>query len=232
MREGMFQSVACFRLFKRALAKLNHHLGVSVRQTYLYRLSNADESPVAASTEPRVNWELLTPAGVGRLRELGAFDVNEGIERLERGDRCYTVSIDGRLAHYSWVQRSAMHPITEAGLSVPVREHELWIYHCVTAEWARGRRIYPATLQRIISDCFAEGDSTAWIYTSTDNRASQNGILRAGFGMVATLEALRLGSHYFHLSRAATSREVPATTELAAQLNGFWPLSKNPTRYS
>jgi hypothetical protein len=188
-----------FSVFKRAARKLNRHLGISLGQTYLYRLSKTDGWSPAAH-DGHLNWELLSPAQVGQLAEIGWFDEAEGLDRLRRGDRCYTVSIDGRLAHYSWVQRSANHPITEAGISVPVGNGAFWIYHCHTAEWARGRGIYPSTLERIVNDCFAEGDCTAWIYTSKQNIASQKGILRAGFSLVTTLLALRMGSQCFPLS--------------------------------
>ena len=177
----------CSSFLKRVAAKLNRHLGLGVRQTYLYRLSKPEAWSVpAAASDARMNWELLSRAQVGQLRDLGPFDVNEGLRRLDRGDRCYTVSIDGRLAHYSWVQRSASHPITEAGMSVPVGTGEAWIYHCVTVDWARGRRIYPATLQRIVRDCFADGDHTAWIYTSTAEHPVAERDLAGG---------LRIGGH-------------------------------------
>ncbi len=185
-----------FSFLKRAAAKLNRHLGMSVGQTHLYRLSKTDAWTPAVN-DGRLKWELLSLGEVGRLAEIGWFDEREGVERLRRGDRCYTVSVDGRLAHYSWVQRSSSHPITEAGVSVPVGDGAFWIYHCQTAEWARGRGLYPSTLERIVHDCFAEGDFTAWIYTAKQNVASQKGILRAGFGLVTTLRAFRMGTQFF-----------------------------------
>jgi hypothetical protein len=143
---------------------------------------------------------LLSSDQVGELREIGPFEASEGLIRLERGDCCYVVRSDGRLAHYSWVQRSGSHPITEAGLSSTVGTGEFWIYNCRTADWARGLRIYPSVLVRIVNEHFAQGNHTAWIYTSSANIASQKGILRAGFVQVATLRALRAGTHYFRIS--------------------------------
>ena len=160
----------------------------------------------SAANDPNLRWELLPAGGIGRLLDIGPFDVNDGLERLRRGDRCYTVSIDGRLAHYSWVQRSGSHPITEAGVRVAVARGEFFIYHCRTVEWARGKGIYPATLVRIVNDYYEEGCSSAWIYTTRENIASQRGILRAGFNLVARLEAVRLGSHYFRVGRADFER--------------------------
>ena len=144
---------------------------------------------------------MSSPEQVGQLLEIGPFDISDGLQRLKRGDLCYTVHIDGRLTHYSWVQRFGSHPITEAAVSVPVESGELWIYDCRTADRAKGKRIYPATLERIINDHFAQGYRTVWIYTTRENIASQKGILRAGFGQVATLSALRVGSRYIRLGR-------------------------------
>jgi hypothetical protein len=164
-------------------------------------MARPDGFAAAPAAGRGLEWELLSPEAVPGLLDVGAFDVEEGLRRLLRGDRCYTVRVDGRLAHYSWVQASGWHPITEAGISVPVESGELWIYHCMTAAWARGKGIYPATLTRIAGDYFEAGCHTAWIYTTRENRASQKGILRAGFCQVATMDALRAGSHYFRIGR-------------------------------
>jgi hypothetical protein len=179
---------------------------VGLQQTFLYRIAKGEGRPEAAGAG--IEWELLSPAQVGKLTEIGPFDPADGLERLRRGDRCYTVSIGGRLVHYSWVQRSGVHPITEAGIPVPVRDGEFWIYNCRTSDLARGKGIYPATLDRIVRDCFDQGCHTAWIYTSLENAASQKGILRAGFRQADTLRALRVGSRYFALGKlkASTSR--------------------------
>jgi len=168
---------------------------------YLYRMSGPVEFSAAAAIDRNEGWELLSAEHVDWLLEIGPFDVSDGLLRLQRGDCCYTVRLDGRLAHYSWVQRSGLHPITEAGRSVLVGGGEFWIYHCRTAEWARGKGIYPATLERIVRDHFESGYSTAWIYTTQENFASQRGILRAGFGLQTTFTAIRLGNRYYRLGK-------------------------------
>jgi hypothetical protein len=162
---------------------------------------------VSGARDGRLKWELLSPAQVPKLTDIGWFDVKEGQERLQRGDRCYTVSIDGRLAHYSWVQRSASHRITEAGVSVPVETGAFWIYHCRTAEWARGRGIYPSTLERIVSDCFAEGDCTAWIiHIQTERRVAKRD-LACGLRFGDHVTRLRMGRQFFP-SKVAESKKI------------------------
>jgi hypothetical protein len=145
---------------------------------------------------PRLSWKLLAANDVSTLAEIGYCDASLAATRLQRGDLCYVGYLDGRPAHYSWVQRSGLHPITEAGRSLPVAQGDFWIYHCLTADWARGQRIYPATLQKIMADYFADGYATGWIYTSQENISSQKGILRSGFVLVSTLKALRIGQHF------------------------------------
>jgi RimJ/RimL family protein N-acetyltransferase len=170
-------------------------VGIGVRRTFLYRIDAPGQA--AAGAPPR--WEALQPNAVKTLQDIGPFDAAEGLRRLERGDECFTVSIDGRLAHYSWVQQTGSHEISDAGLFVPVKEREFWIFNCRTADWARGRGIYPAVLARIVRERLAGGSRTAWIYTSEDNLASQRGILRAGFQPAGTLRAVRVGTRYYPL---------------------------------
>jgi hypothetical protein len=145
---------------------------------------------------------MLAAEKVTWLLEIGPFEVGDGLQRLERGDLCYVAFLGGRLAHYSWVQRSGTHPITEAGMSVPIESGDFWIYHCRTVEWARGNGIYPATLERIVDDHFGAGYRTARIYTARKNIASQKGILLAGFDLVETQDAFRVGTHFYRLGRA------------------------------
>ncbi|MBV8757234.1 MAG: hypothetical protein JO257_08175, partial [Deltaproteobacteria bacterium] len=121
--------------------------------------------------------------------------------RIERGDDCYVGWVGKDVAHYSWVQHRGIHPITSAGTSVEIAPATFWIYNCHTAHAHRGRRLYPRTLQRIANESFAAGATEGWIYTSADNVASQHGVFRAGFQVVDTLRALRVGQHYRALNR-------------------------------
>jgi RimJ/RimL family protein N-acetyltransferase len=173
-------------------------MGVSLARTNLYRLTKSSDLP-RAEPNCNINWALLAPENVRTLTEIGPFDLNECSHRLQRGDLCYLAFLGDRLAHYSWVQRSGSHPITRAGVSVPVGSDEFWIYSCRTAEHARGKGIYPATLERIINDHFEQGYRNARIYASRENVASQKGILRAGFRLVAKFTAFRFGSHYYSI---------------------------------
>jgi hypothetical protein len=182
----------------RAVRAVDRFAGLGIEQTYLYRLAYPSLPSTAPSTAG-VTWHLLSPGGLKQLLDIGSVDVSESSKRLHRGDICYVACVDGRLAHYAWVQKTGSHPITDAGVSEQVDPREFWIYDCRTAGWARGRGIYPATLIRIVNEQFEAGCRTAWIYTSRENIASQKGIQRAGFGLLKSLKALRVGRRYYPL---------------------------------
>jgi hypothetical protein len=190
-----------FRLLRRAVNLCNSRVGVTLARTRLYRIVKHDK-PAAVIPSANVSWAILVPERVNCLSEVGPFEASEGLRRLHGGHLCYMACLDGRFAHYSWVQRSGTHLILEAGKSVTVESGHFWIYHCLTAGWARGYGIYPATLKRIIDDHFEAGYRTGWIYTALDNIGSQKGILRAGFGLVRTCDAIRVGTHYYAFGQA------------------------------
>jgi hypothetical protein len=162
-----------------------------IRTTLLlgHGLRPSDETPVAEG----VVIETLNPADVDLLPE-----VNPGIElaleksKLACGRTCYVARLDGRLAHYSWVQSSGVHSIDGTGRTRPVLPGELWIHACYTAAWARGKRVYPMTLSRILADYKARGFHRAWIYVVESNAASLKGVMRAGFQIFSRLRSLSI----------------------------------------
>ena len=133
----------------------------------------------------------LQPFQEDQLGPIWAESLDIARHRLQRGDRCYIVMLYGQPAHYSWVQTSGVHPLSDAGRKVAIATNELWIYHCFTATAARGLRLYPLTLTRILRDYKVEGFRRAWIYTTQTNHASQRGIDRADFTWERNLRAFR-----------------------------------------
>ena len=188
-----------FSFLRRIASRIRHLSVVKIQRTYLYRLSKADGWTASAPNNKNIQWEMLEPAGVSRLLDMGWLDVSEGLQRLGRGDCCYTIIADGRLAHYGWVQRSGFHCITEAATSRPIEKGEFWIYHARTAEWARQRGFSKATVRRMVNDHFDAGYSTGWVYASKDNKASRRSVEGAGFALAAIITALRVGGRYYHL---------------------------------
>jgi hypothetical protein len=187
-------------MLKRIADGISRRAGIDIQRTYLYHTGTAD-SPVAVPSDDQTQWSQISVSQIECLQTVGFVSPSTARLRLDRGDRCYGAFLDGGLAHYCWVQDSGAHSVFEAGLRLAVDQGDFWIYHCRTAECARGRHLYPANLIRILKDYFLAGARAGWIYTSSGNIASQKGILRAGFQQVATLEAIRVGSRYFALPR-------------------------------
>jgi hypothetical protein len=182
-------------LIRRAARRLDRTVGVGVEETMLF------EMPLGA-------WLAELPVSGVEIREMASEDVpaycdasqtdrQAVIDRWSARDKAYVAYVDGRLAHYSWVRSEGVQPIYEADVSVRVAPGHFWIYHCWTAGWARGRRIYPAVLIRIAREYLEGGYTCAHIYTTRRNVASQNGIKRAGFTYTSSRRALRVGSRWF-----------------------------------
>lgn len=184
----------------KVTSRLRRDAGISVERTHLYKRERTDAPPPdITATVDRI--ALVPATEIASLCVLGFDERDEWRQRLERGDECYAAWIGSDLVHYSWVQTRGAHAIASAGLDVPIREHDLWIYNCRTSELHRGQRIYPHTLQHIIREQFNAGATTAWIYTAEENISSQRGVERAGFTLVQILRALRLGRRYRALDR-------------------------------
>jgi hypothetical protein len=137
--------------------------------------------------------ETLDAGGVDRL-----LQINTNAERLletakfDSGCSCYVGYLDDRLAHYSWVQDHGVHRLAGTGRSRRIDEGSLWIHACFTAEWARGRRVYPDVLRKVLADYKSRRFDTAWVYVAESNAASRSGLALAGFEVVSRLRALAI----------------------------------------
>jgi hypothetical protein len=189
------------RTLRQWLSFLRANARAGIVETLFYRL---DGPPASLPPDRGVSLAVLLASGIGTLAEIGAADLELARERFARGDLCYVANLGGVPVHHSWVQRSGIHPIDDAGLETRVRERECWIYNCHTTAAARGRRIYPLVLSRIVEDLRGAGVRTAGIYTTRSNVPSQKGIERAGFHTVFAARAVRLGPWHVPLSGRAS----------------------------
>ena len=169
-------------------------LAKRIRTSLLLRY---DLPSLVATPEPRSDLDIgtLDSSQVELLKCVNP-DIDCAVEdaKFRAGMKCYVARLDDMLVHYAWVQDSGLHVLKGTGRSRRVLEGELWILACFTAVWARGRRIYPTVLQRILHDYKANGFRTAWIYTEVKNTASQSGIRHAGFALDSRLRALAFRS--------------------------------------
>lgn len=192
---------------RRVARKLSQIVLFDLEETMLFELARG--APLPAPVAAAIHIQNLASDNVPDYCAAADATPQAVQERWAAGDRCYCVYLADKLAHFSWVKTKGLQPIVEAGITVNVEDSHFWIYHCWTAEWARGRKIYPAVLRAIIDEHFSTGYACAHIYTSRKNTPSQNGILRAGFRYIGSKWALRLGSRWFSLPiRQSTAHSI------------------------
>jgi hypothetical protein len=193
-------------LIDKVGSRLRRDAGVGIERTFLFKRASGDPTPEALTSDDTLHIAPVSATDSEVLGALGLEDRDEWRQRFDRGDECYGAWIGSELVHYSWVQNQGHHAIGFAGIEVAVRPGELWIYNCRTSDAHRGRKIYPRTLQRILSDRFSAGATAAWIYAAAGNTASHGGIARAGFVHVETLRALRIGRRYRPLASESVQK--------------------------
>ena len=112
--------------------------------------------------------------------------------RFEAGHRAYIAMLDGEPAAWGWV--ATQHAsIGELGLSFSVPEGERYLWNFVTRPQFRGRGIYPRLLQEIVRHESATAERF-WIVYAPENRASEKGIVAAGFQLAAELSFAATGA--------------------------------------
>lgn len=133
------------------------------------------------------------------LLEVWNVPLDKMYQRLRRGDKCYSGFIQGRIAHYQWVQTTGRHHIQPAGRHMILKPNHLVIYHVRVADWARGQHLYPYANTVILREFAQRGYTTAWVYTTASNLASQKGIERAGWKFDEGYRALTIGDIFIPL---------------------------------
>lgn len=137
-----------------------------------------------------------------RLCQVGPIEMDDLRERLARGDWGYLATLDGRPAGYCWIQFSGVHRVSQAGIDRAIPPGENMVYNGRTAEFARGQRVYPLILVRILEDLFSAGHMSAWGYVNSDNEASMRGLAKLGFTYYGEWKALHLSYWVIPLGRS------------------------------
>ena len=133
------------------------------------------------------------------LRDVYPVDLAEDRSRLDQDHKCFVGWADGRAAHFSWVQDSGVHEIGGTWRRDAIQPGDFWIYSCRTADWARGRRLYPATLVTILRMYKNLNYQRALIYVAEENEASISGIERAGFVLAERIRSVAIRASLFPL---------------------------------
>jgi hypothetical protein len=124
------------------------------------------------------------------LLDVYAVDPVDDRARLDRDEKCFVGWSAGRAAHFGWVQNAGVHEIRGTWRRETIQRGDFWIYSCRTADWARGRRLYPAALVSILRMYKRLHYQRALIYVAEENIASIKGIERAGFVLAESIRSL------------------------------------------
>lgn len=165
----------------------------------------------APAVEARVSIEIRPESSVAVMAALQGRSPDEMAKRLDAGHRAWTAWRDGEPAAFGWLAtRSAT--IGELGFTFRMAADDRYLWNFVTLPAHRGLGIYPRLLDGIVrAETSAE---RFWIAYAPENAASQAGITRAGFRIVADLSFDAAG-------RPAVRDRIPGGGNAAAAFLGI-----------
>ena len=148
-----------------------------------YRVYKEAPEQVPLTIEiPGADFRPLTAEAAQAIEEAEIRQKQLDNYRLMRGAQAYGVWIEDRLAHVSWLLPAEVVNRQQEGILRPLRPDEAEISACETLEAFRGRKLYPFAIQRICRIAAEQGIARLYMKTMLDNKASQAGIEKAGFG--------------------------------------------------
>lgn len=137
----------------------------------------------------------IVPANEENIKDVLNFQDSKYIdifrEFIKSGDIGYLGYLDGKCIHRSWVVCTPQIVNLHRFLKMRLLSDEAFIHYCETAEYARGKNIYPHVLTEIV-DNFLSFKEKKTIYISADskNLPSIKGIEKAGFEKIAKIGIL------------------------------------------
>jgi hypothetical protein len=167
----------------------------AVVDTYSYRHDLVDVPAVTPGLP--CEFRAVTLEQIALLHQVWEVPLEQMRKRLANGHRCFGVFVEGRIAHYLWLQIGGQHHVQPAGRDIQLAEHDAMLYHVRVAEWAQGKYVSVYGYTQALLHCRQLGCRTAWVYTTRDNLASQKSIERSGWVFDHGYRALRLGQELY-----------------------------------
>ncbi len=168
----------------RALARLGYRRGL------VFELS-LDDGPIVGATALEADFTWLRPDELDLLaRERPEATPDELAGRLERGDRCFTARVDGRVVSARWVARNSCW-IDYLRTTLRVPADVVLVYDAWTASDVRGHRIASAAASRLAVALRAEGVRCQTSVIMPGNVAGIASAVRIGYVHRGTVTTLR-----------------------------------------
>lgn len=183
-----------------------------------------DGEPYRVSPRIEAEFKEVRREGAGPLAAaMNLPETHAVLTRLGTGRRCFAAWIEGKIAAYGWVSRTA-ECIGEQEREIHMLPHEAYIWDCATRPEYRGRRLYSALLVHIVAVLREEGVRCVWIGTALTNEPSLRGFVNAGFRPVLTLSYARFFNLYVVLEAAhpAAGHALVAAARRAVTMNYEW----------
>jgi hypothetical protein len=115
-------------------------------------------------------------------------------EAVARGDRCFAIMHEGRLAAYGWYSQQET-PVT-AGLSLRFAPEWAYMYKGFTRPEYRGQRLHAIGMAKAMKAYADEGARGLVSYVEANNFSSLKSCYRMGYVKVGTIVALRMPGRY------------------------------------
>ena len=112
-------------------------------------------------------------------------------EAFAKGDKCFGVLHDGRLAHYSWYSSRRTRVMTGVDMDFP--GSWVYMYNAFTSPRFRGRKIYPKAVARALGSFFTDGFTTGVTLVGADNFSSLSPLKKIGFAEMGRMVVMGKG---------------------------------------
>jgi GNAT superfamily N-acetyltransferase len=153
---------------------------------------NLDEARTAITPLLDASFRRMGPESVSLLAAImGDGAQAEILRRFETGRHCYVALVNNQLAAYGWVSLNEEY-LGELDLRVRLLAGEAYIWDCFTVPTFRRKGLYSALLMYILGELQTDRLCRVWIGADSDNKASQRGIARTGFHLVADMVVARV----------------------------------------
>lgn len=185
-------------MFQRALAILREDgllaLAFRILGEICYRRVLLIQHPLHlpyAAPDPRCRW--LQPAEAGDYAAFHpAVSLPEVQSRFDLGQRCWVLTVDGRIAHALWVDRRRAW-IDYLQLEFPLTPGDAYLYNSYTPPAFRGRGFAAAALRSVAHALRQEGATRAVACLQPDRAIAYPPVFRSGFQPFACFGWFRLG---------------------------------------
>lgn len=158
-----------------------------------------DVQPPARTLELRP----ITRENVGQVEGLRNASVAAAFRRFLDSRRFGVFAVvEGAVVGHAWVTAPADRPRV-VNTYAKLTAGESLIHYCYVAPEQRGRGLYAQMLHETTAWAREQGATRVTVDTSTDNTASQKGILRAGFTEVEATTSVVLGRRLVYQKRSS-----------------------------